>query len=142
MPDKGRRLPEDNIRRFRNRLRALRDRFRDGTISNAEIDARIGAWIAHAGHANTWRLRHAIFRGGWFDPANDIPRSLDGPLSPCSSRRFLEQQSTEPPLGKPQQEQSRQSEQQQRVPCREYAFRQSPVDHGRLGRALSIQGRP
>ena len=28
------------------------------------------AWIAHAEHADTRRLRHAIFRGGRFDPAN------------------------------------------------------------------------
>ena len=28
----GRRLPEDNVRRFRNRLRGMRDRSRHGTI--------------------------------------------------------------------------------------------------------------
>lgn len=64
-----RRLPEDNVRRFRNRLRGLRDQWRAGTVARADIDARIGAWIAHAENADTWRLRHAIFRGGWFDPA-------------------------------------------------------------------------
>ncbi|MCI0598538.1 MAG: hypothetical protein L0Y60_03295 [Beijerinckiaceae bacterium] len=32
------------------------------------LDARIGAWIAHAQHADTWRLRHAIFEGGWYQP--------------------------------------------------------------------------
>jgi hypothetical protein len=28
----------------------------------------VNAWIAHAGFADTWRLRQAIFRDGWFDP--------------------------------------------------------------------------
>ena len=64
-----RRLPDDNVRRFRNRLRGLRDQWRAGTVERADIEARIGAWIAHADNADTWRLRHAIFRGGWFDPA-------------------------------------------------------------------------
>jgi retron-type reverse transcriptase len=55
--EKGwRRLPDANVKRFRNRLRGLRDR-------------HVRAWIAHAGHASTWRLRHAIFAGGWLDPA-------------------------------------------------------------------------
>jgi hypothetical protein len=65
-----RRLPEDNLRRFRNRLRGLRDRWRARTIDPADIDARIRAWVAHAQHADTWRLRHAIFRGGRYDPVH------------------------------------------------------------------------
>ena len=65
----GSRLPEENVRRFRNRLRGLRDRWRRGTVTRAEVERRMRAWIAHAAHANTWRLRHAIFRAGWFDPA-------------------------------------------------------------------------
>jgi RNA-directed DNA polymerase len=76
----GRRsLPEDNLRRFRNRLRGLRDRLRVGTIGLDDIDARVKAWIAHAEHADTWRLRHAIFRGGRFDPAN----ALEAWTAPC-----------------------------------------------------------
>ena len=77
--DGRRRLPEDNVRRFRNRLRGLRDRWQAGTISPNDVDARVGAWIAHAEHADTWRLRHAIFRGGWFDPAN----TLEAWTAPC-----------------------------------------------------------
>jgi retron-type reverse transcriptase len=68
--DGRRRLPNDNVRRFRNRLRGLRDRWRAGTIGDQDVRARVSAWIAHAEHADTWRLRHSIFRGGWFDPAN------------------------------------------------------------------------
>ena len=76
--DGRRRLPEDNVRRFRNRLRGLRDRWRAGAVDLEDVDARIGAWIAHAEHANTWRLRHAIFRGGRFDPA-EAPEAWTAP---------------------------------------------------------------
>ncbi len=67
-----RRLPEANVRRFRNRLRGLRDRWRAGSVQRNAIDNRVRAWIAHADHAKTWRLRHAIFRGGRFDPATPL----------------------------------------------------------------------
>jgi hypothetical protein len=77
--DGRRRLPEDNVRRFRNRLRGLRDRWRAGTIRLGAVDTCVGAWIAHAEHANTWRLRHAIFWGGLFDPAN----ALEAWTAPC-----------------------------------------------------------
>ena len=69
LPGGRRRLPEENVRRFRNRLRGLRDRWRHGTVTREEVEQRIQAWIAHADHAQTWRLRHAIFGAGWFDPA-------------------------------------------------------------------------
>ncbi len=69
LPDGRRRLPEDNVRRFRNRLRGLRDRWRAGVAAPGDVEQRVAAWIAHAEHADTWRLRHAIFRGGWFDPS-------------------------------------------------------------------------
>jgi retron-type reverse transcriptase len=68
-----RRLPEANVARFRNRLRGLRDRWRAGTISAHEVEAKVQAWIAHAEHADTWRLRQAIFAGGWFDPGLQRP---------------------------------------------------------------------
>jgi len=74
-----RRLPEDNLRRFRNRLRGLRDRWHAGTIGLDDVEARVSAWIAHAEHADTWRLRHAIFRGGRFDPAG----TLEAWTAPC-----------------------------------------------------------
>jgi retron-type reverse transcriptase len=64
--DGRRRLPDDNVRRFRNRLRGLRDQWRAGTVALDAVDARVRAWIAHAEHADTW---HPIFRGGRFDPA-------------------------------------------------------------------------
>ena len=68
LPDGSRRLPEDNIARFRNRLRGFRDRWLAGSIDRADVEARVQAWIAHAEHAKTWRLRQAIFEKGWFTP--------------------------------------------------------------------------
>jgi retron-type reverse transcriptase len=78
----GRRwLPEDNVRRFRNRWRGLRDRVRAGTLPADEAARSVHSWIAHAEHAQTWRLRHAMFRGGPFDPA--APTTFrDGPRGP------------------------------------------------------------
>ena len=78
LPDGRRRLPEGNVRRFRNRLRGLRDRWRAGRVTREEVEQRVGAWVAHAGHANTWRLRHAIFRDGWFDPSRGLGRPPAG----------------------------------------------------------------
>ena len=75
LPGGHRRLPEANVARFRNRLRGLRDRWRCGTVERREIEAKAGAWIAHAEHADTWRLRSAIFGNGWFDPRRSIGRS-------------------------------------------------------------------
>ena len=67
-PGGRRRLPEANVRRFRNRLRGMRDRWRAGTVTREEVEQRVRAWVAHAAHADTWRLRRAIFRDGWFAP--------------------------------------------------------------------------
>jgi retron-type reverse transcriptase len=65
-------LPEDNVRRFRGRLRSMRDRYRAGTITLNEVRQRVNSWIAHADHADTWKLRHAIFQDGIFDPALEM----------------------------------------------------------------------
>ena len=80
LPGGKRRLPEENIRRFRNRLRGLRARWRAGGVTREDIEWRVRAWISHAEHADTWRLRRAIFRDGWFDPSRGPDRS---PVSVC-----------------------------------------------------------
>jgi hypothetical protein len=59
-----RRLPEDNVRRFRNRWRGLRDRVRAGTLPETEATRRVHSWIAHAEHAQTWRLAMRFFAAG------------------------------------------------------------------------------
>ena len=75
----SRRLPEDKLRRFRNRLRGLRDRWRAGTVTEMEVRQRVQSWIAHAAQADTVRLRHALFEGGWFDPFVPAAPEPDGP---------------------------------------------------------------
>ena len=140
MPGGYRRLPEDNVRRFRNRLRGLRMRWSQGTVSRDEVDRRVNGWIAHAAHADSWRLRQAIFRGGWYDPGRE---GLAVPQSSGVARGLLEQQTEEPALGESQQEQSREPEQQQRLPGCPPARRSEPAaSRGRQGARTSVQGRP
>ena len=80
LPDGRRRLPEDNVRRFRNRLRGMRDRLRAGTLTREEAHPRVASWVAHARHADTRHLRRALLRGGPFDPA--AHRLSDHPAAP------------------------------------------------------------
>ena len=62
-------LAPGNVLRFRQRLARMRKDWRSGAIDLIDVQRRVGAWIAHARHADTWRLRRALFRGGMFDPA-------------------------------------------------------------------------
>lgn len=64
-----RRLPDENVGRFRGRLRAMRDQLRSGTTSQATVATRIGSWIAHAEQADTWRLRRGIFGASYLTHA-------------------------------------------------------------------------
>ena len=77
LPNGGRRLPEDNVRRFRRRLRVLQEDCQARGIACDEIRQRVNAWIAHAEHADTWRLRQAIFRDGLYDPFREPDRPPD-----------------------------------------------------------------
>ena len=55
-----RRLPEENVARFRGRLRGIRDRVRAGTLDEADAHARLQSWEAHAAFAQTRKLRNAV----------------------------------------------------------------------------------
>ena len=59
-PGGRRRLPEDNVARFRGRLRALKDKLRAGALDEAEAHTRIQSWEAHAAFAQTRKLRNAV----------------------------------------------------------------------------------
>ncbi|MEM6625100.1 MAG: RNA-directed DNA polymerase [Pseudomonadota bacterium] len=59
-PKGVRRLPEATIRRFRHRLRSLRDQLSAGTTTEADAHVRIEAWEAHANFAHTRKLRNAV----------------------------------------------------------------------------------
>ena len=63
-----RRLPGANVARFRQRLQGLREEWRAGQAQADDVHQRVGAWVAHARHAHTEGLRHALLGGGWFDP--------------------------------------------------------------------------
>ena len=75
LPGGRRRLPEENVRRFRNRLRGLRDCYHGGTVELNQAMRHIRSWAAHAAHADTWRLREAVFRDAVFDPSRWPDRS-------------------------------------------------------------------
>jgi len=60
IPNGVRRLPQANVARFHGRLRAMRDKVRAGTQTEAEARPRIQAWEAHAGFAHTRKLRNAV----------------------------------------------------------------------------------
>lgn len=64
----GRRLVPANVQRFRQRLGELRAAWRQGRVDATQVRQRVGAWVAHAQHAHTAGLRHALFGDGWFDP--------------------------------------------------------------------------
>jgi hypothetical protein len=72
MPGGRRRLPADNVTRFRGRPRSMRDRVQAGTLDPADARARIRAWEAHAAFAQTRKLRGAVLG----------PRGADGERRP------------------------------------------------------------
>ena len=77
--DGGRSLPDENVRRFRNRLRGLRDQWRAGTIGLADVEPA-GARLDRA-----CRERSNVAASPRNLPARPVclrptPRSLDGPL--------------------------------------------------------------
>ena len=90
---------------------------------------------------NTWRLRHAIFRGGRSDPA--IPCKPGRPLVAVSSRGGSWNNNPQN-LRSANRNRNTTDNRNNNIGFRvgQYAFRQSQRDHGRAGRALSVQGRP
>jgi RNA-directed DNA polymerase len=79
LPDGRRRLPEDNVNRFRARLSLLRQQYRRQLIDDEDVKCSVSAWIGHARHADTVSLRRTLFRGGWFDPLwESCPSALRG----------------------------------------------------------------
>jgi RNA-directed DNA polymerase len=81
LPGGRRRLVPANVSRLRSRLQAMRRAWAHGELDKAQVQQRIGAWVAHARHADTVRLRHTLFKGGWFDPhwANGSPVKAASP---------------------------------------------------------------
>jgi len=59
-PDHAR-LLRGNVVRFRRRLRRMQRAFACGELPGAGVDQRVRAWVAHAEHGDTWRLREQVF---------------------------------------------------------------------------------
>ncbi len=67
-PDRAR-LVRGNVVRFRRRMRSLQDACAGGRLDLGEVRERVRAWIAHAAHGETWKLRSQLlgqfaFRSG------------------------------------------------------------------------------
>ena len=63
-----RRLRRTNVRQFVTRLRHQQQAYRAGTLSAERVQASLRSWIAHASHANTYRLRSRLLRAHPFTP--------------------------------------------------------------------------
>ena len=86
-------LAQENVRRFRRRMRWMQREFAAGRIGFDAIRPRIMSWIGHARHANTYRLRTDLFRRMPFQRATTKPSSPPG--------RDVQQSTGERPLGEP-----------------------------------------
>jgi hypothetical protein len=51
------RLVRSNVVRWRRRLKAMSHAYRARKMQLSEVTTRVRAWIAHAEHGNTWKLR-------------------------------------------------------------------------------------
>ena len=74
LPDGGRHLPTPNVNRAVGRIAAARAAWQGGTVDEEEVRQRIGAWVAHARHADTFGLRSMLFPNGWFCPRGEPAR--------------------------------------------------------------------
>lgn len=105
-----RRLRNENGLRFRRRLRAFAQGYAEGRLDWADFDPSVQAWIGHAHHAETLGLRERIFSEVHFQRERTERRS------PGAAGRLVEQRTEEVAVGRAQQEQPAQQEQQHRVP--------------------------
>jgi len=65
------RLTRANVVRFRRRLRQLHARYHAGLIDMETVNQSVQAWIGHAMHGDTWRLREQIFEAFPFLPRGE-----------------------------------------------------------------------
>lgn len=78
LPHGRRRLPDLNVQRAAGRIADCRAGFAAGQLSEAEVRQRLNGWVAHARHADSYRLRRALFPAGWFCPAGEALRPRSG----------------------------------------------------------------
>jgi Reverse transcriptase (RNA-dependent DNA polymerase) len=51
------RLVRSNVVRWRRRLKAMSEAYREGKMQLGQVTLRVRAWIAHTEHGDTWKLR-------------------------------------------------------------------------------------
>jgi retron-type reverse transcriptase len=86
-------LTQQNVRRFRRRMRWMQRSFAAGHLSLRAVRPRIMSWISHASHANTYRLRADLLDKMSYQRAAAIPSPPSG--------RGVQQSTVERPLGEP-----------------------------------------
>ncbi|MCW5854310.1 MAG: hypothetical protein KIT87_29850, partial [Anaerolineae bacterium] len=57
-----RRLKRSRGIAYRRHLYALYARYRRGELDRQPLDASVRAWVGHAMHGDTWRLREKLFQ--------------------------------------------------------------------------------
>lgn len=55
------RLARDNVTRARRRFVRLQRLYARGLVDGTTVDTSVRAWVAHAEHGDTWRLREQMF---------------------------------------------------------------------------------
>lgn len=102
-------IRKENVRRFRRRVRWMREAYAAGRIGWRDIRPRLASWIGHARQADSERLLRRLCREWRFSRGG-------AEHGACSSGRLVEQQRQQPALCEPQQQQPRQQLEQQRFP--------------------------
>lgn len=76
-------LRKRSIRQFRRDIKHIKRRIASGDASATSITARVKSFVAHAGHADAWRIKHQLFaeaanhssttppKAGFFYPHNE-----------------------------------------------------------------------
>ena len=54
-------IRKSNVKRFRRKLKRLRQEYENDLVTMADINQRIQSWLGHAGWANSYNLRKEIF---------------------------------------------------------------------------------
>lgn len=57
------RVRRASVRRFQKKFRERRWQWRRGECRATDVRATVRAWVAHASHAQSWRLRSEVLRG-------------------------------------------------------------------------------
>ena len=100
-------LARPNVVRMRRRLIRMQADYGRGVLSPTDVRGRVMAWIGHAAHADTYRLREKLFRETSFVRTADAEPFREAVVLPCVAGRFLEQQIQERSRDEPQQERTR-----------------------------------